>query len=408
MKSLILALLLASPFASLVAQVITQSAELPAPGRFGAVTFVIDSFAYAGLGETGSEQYPTQFFKYNSTTDEWSQIASFPGSGREHAVAFTLNGQGYVGLGFSFAGVDFTFHKDFFRYDPLADEWTAVADFGGEARVKAVAFVVDSTAYAGTGSNAGVLLNDFWKYDEESDIWVPVASLGNITPRQGAASAVVDGKAYLIGGRGDAGVFSEDILEFDPSAGDTWTVKRSIPGLQLESGAAFELNHQIYFGYGGNASGLHLYDPVENNATAFGQLPDLKSIDRGPIAFAIDSVTAFFGLGYSSVVANQPASYRKELWKLEVEIVSSVQYAQPGLSAKIIPAGPSVYRVLSDIREACGIMVYGLNAMPVYCREQVFPGEVFSLDIPTGIYCVAIQSTSGNVASQLLFHRSDN
>jgi len=169
MKSILLSSVLLVCLAHLTAQNVIQTADFPAQGRFGAVAFVIDTVAYAGLGEVGSEQYPKEFYKYETSTDTWTEIAQFPGSGREHAVAFTLDGLGYVGLGFSFAGVDFTYHQDFYRYDPLTDTWAPVSDFGGEGRVKAVAFVVDSIAYAGTGSNSGVMLNDFWKYDVEGN-----------------------------------------------------------------------------------------------------------------------------------------------------------------------------------------------------------------------------------------------
>jgi N-acetylneuraminic acid mutarotase len=371
------------------------------------VAFVIDSVAYSGLGEAGSEQYPKQFYKYEAGTDRWTEIASFPGTGREFAVAFTIGGFGYVGLGFSFAGVDVFYYKDFYRYDPVADVWTAIADFGGEPRVKAVAFVLDSIAYAGTGSNSGVMLDDFWKYDVNSNSWSVVGTMQMPDPFHGAATSVVDGKAYLVGGRGNAGVYFEHILEFDPANGESWALKKTIQGLTIEDGTAFALDHQVYFGYGGNASGLMRFDPATGVVSDFGSLPELKSINRGPVAFSIDSTKAYFGLGYSSVVANQPASYRNQFWQLEVEVISGIPQQHRLSTVAIARISNDTYQIIGENEGPYALDVFTTSGIRIASLPSISLYEQFKVQGYTAMYVFNLRNQSGDFRTDLIFNKSE-
>jgi len=221
---------------------------------------------------------------------------------------------------------------------------------------------------------------------------------------QGAAVTVVDDIAYLIGGRGNAGIFFEDIHEFDPSLGETWTVRKTIPGLALESGAAFTLDHQVYFGYGGNASNLQKFDPETNAVSDFGSLPGLESVDRGPVAFAIDSATAYFGLGYTSVIANQPASYRNQFWKLEVVGTSAVPSVQRPAFAKITPVAPGSYKVVGEDTAPYSVAIHSISGVPVTLLPSVMAQTTFEVAAPTGIYVFTVRNSAGETYSELTFH----
>ena len=70
----------------------------------------------------------------------WKTKASFPGAARHHPITFALDGNGYV-----LAGVTTTMVKDFYRYDPLSDSWTKMADFPGPARGFAYAVTNNAT-----------------------------------------------------------------------------------------------------------------------------------------------------------------------------------------------------------------------------------------------------------------------
>src|SRR5438128_1515649 len=80
--------------------------------------------------------------------------------------------------------------KDFWRYDPLTNVWTQIADFGGEPRAAAVGFTIGSKGYMGTGQNfcncgPGALFNDFWEYDPSANAWTQKRDFGG-SPRLSA------------------------------------------------------------------------------------------------------------------------------------------------------------------------------------------------------------------------------
>ena len=127
--------------------------------RTGAVSFVIGDFAYVGLGTDGDD-YFTDFWRYDPSRNFWEEIAPFPGIGRISAVAFATDGNGYVGTGFN-EDLETEELGDFWKYDPTSDEWTEIAPFGGSERYSAVAFSVNGQGYVGTGYD-GSFLKDFW------------------------------------------------------------------------------------------------------------------------------------------------------------------------------------------------------------------------------------------------------
>lgn len=149
---------------------------------------------------------------------------------RNGGVGFSLEiggkPYGFVGLGYD--GTNYL--RDFWRYDPEANNWTRVADYPGDAVRYAAAFVIDNKAYVGGGEDYdNNILGDFYSYDAEKDEWVngsdgnPVATCG--VPRAQAATFVCNGYGYLCGGiNGDA----LDVLErYDPAT-NSWTRLRRL------------------------------------------------------------------------------------------------------------------------------------------------------------------------------------
>ncbi len=160
------------------------------------------------LGEAGAGVYPKDFYKFDPALNQWTPIADFPGAGRETGIAYSVNGKGYVGLGVAFENTGTTVFNDFWRYDPTNNTWNQLGNFEGGARSKAAVYVLNGSAYVGTGANDQfVFLSDWWKYDPGTDNWTIQNNLGNLPPRYGAVAVVADNKAYLVGGRGNGGAF---------------------------------------------------------------------------------------------------------------------------------------------------------------------------------------------------------
>jgi N-acetylneuraminic acid mutarotase len=129
--------------------------------------FVLDGKGYMGTGLYGPDfsQLSQHFWEYDPQGDSWVAKTDFPGAGRYAAVGFSLAGKGYIGTGIaSYSESATTPFSDIWEYDPAGSSWTKISDFSGGARGAAVAFVLGSDVYVGTGVNSGAqLLRDVWR-----------------------------------------------------------------------------------------------------------------------------------------------------------------------------------------------------------------------------------------------------
>ena len=98
-----------------------------------------------------------------SSQPEWVQVASLPPAFQQthHSFAFSFGNYGYIVTGSSSTGV----RDDFYRYDPSTNAWTELAPFPGSERGFAIGDTWDGKAYFGFGSNNTSFLNDLWVFD---------------------------------------------------------------------------------------------------------------------------------------------------------------------------------------------------------------------------------------------------
>ncbi len=271
-------------------------------GRTGAVSFVINDTVYIGLGKDGSAHYK-DFWKYSKSEDQWVQIADFPGEARAYAQAFVLGEKAYIGLGrqYEYGNVDTTY-QDFYRYDPVANSWTRLNDFAGGARESAVGFMLNDTAYIGTGvDNNGKCRNDFWKYNGTTDSWTAVTAEFTGNKRGSAMAFSIDGKAYVTGGFyfDSYSVQLSDVHEYDPVT-NSWTEKIFADGINLSvnDGSAIGFRGKGYILYG-NKDKVVSYNPLNNEVKDLGNILSLEDSRMNPVCFELDD-TVYFGLGYYS------------------------------------------------------------------------------------------------------------
>lgn len=199
-----------------------KKASLPGLARDHSGSFVIGASAYIlggmhGDGGAGSV-YFTEVWAYDPQADLWSRKADLPEAVTEPAC-FVLGGKGYMGTGTLGSSSQLTGH--FWEYDPQIDRWTSRADFPGPERYGAVGFAVGNRGFFGTGLNsytvsAAGVFRDIWEYDAAADSWTKKAALGG--NGRGAAVAFVLGSTVYVG----SGVDSEARLRRD-----FW---RAIPG----------------------------------------------------------------------------------------------------------------------------------------------------------------------------------
>lgn len=191
--------------------------------RSGAAGFTIGNYSYVTTGYGTNSNRFVDTWRFDPAIQSWEKMADFPGEARNNAVAFVLDGKGYVGLGTNGTKM----YSDFYCYNPSSDSWERVADFAGGARYGSVAFTLKGTAYVGTGRDIDAVdYNDFYTFTANSSggTWTKVSS----TPqrRSFAFTFILDDVLYLGGGVGGTQTQST-FYAFD---GTTWTEKEPLSG----------------------------------------------------------------------------------------------------------------------------------------------------------------------------------
>lgn len=177
-------------------------ADFPGIGRNHPAMVLAGGKVMVGLGSNDSGNLG-DWWAYDVDSDTWEQRAAFTGGNRHHPFYFGIDGAAYVGFGHgNTENGNLTIYKDFHRYDPVADEWTPLGDFPGEARVAGTQFAKDGYGYilSGDGDNHGPLdYGEFWQYDPDGDSWTELAAHPG-GARWAPGSFVLGCYAYLTSG----------------------------------------------------------------------------------------------------------------------------------------------------------------------------------------------------------------
>ena len=205
------------------------------PTRIGAVSFTIGDKIYVGLGYNDNKGQTTvpgyllsDFWEYNTITDEWTERApfAFGNSPRMNAVAFVVNGRGYVGFGQG--------NSDLWEYNPQTDSWTqksSCPSSGGQ-----VACNIGMSGYVGVS-------NGWWKYTPATDSWTELANLP--FSAGGLSCGSVNNRMYI------SGIYSVGNnewsinYEYNPE-NNSWTEKTAKPVKRYYS-ESFVINDTIFY-----------------------------------------------------------------------------------------------------------------------------------------------------------------
>jgi hypothetical protein len=267
-------------------------------GRHSATAFSLNGMGYVGLGDgyVGSN-----FWKYDPLVNEWSQITPFPGSNRQGAASFVIGDKGYVGGG----GTDL---QDFWSYDPILNSWTRVADFPGINYYRTYGFSVNGKGYVVARTPS----SNFWEYDAVSDKWTqkkdfPISS--DAYPFYPDAGFIINNKIYIYSADGTTA--DNQLWEYDINS-DTWTRKADVFGSYLDSWTTgFSANGN---GYIRGEEYLFKYNPTLDSWTI---LPQNKNIPGGSgyrglsISFKINELV-YFGTSFAMYGTDQ-STY--DLWE---------------------------------------------------------------------------------------------
>ncbi|MBK9543277.1 MAG: T9SS type A sorting domain-containing protein [Bacteroidetes bacterium] len=235
----------------------------------------------------------------------WTRKANFIGGPRTRAVKFSIANQIYYGTGNVVGGNAES--SDFYKYDISTDSWTQVASLP-KGMQAGVGFSIGTKGYAGMGWLSGNAFVDFYEYDPSSNTWITRASWpGPLT--NDANSFVVNGKAYVGGGDGPYGNPTiSNFYQFDPLL-NSWSQKADIPAPGRRSSGTFSIGNFGYMGVGSNddlgvsLSDYYKYDPLNNSWSAIADFPFASTSSRN-CAFTIN------GYGYSTNYLNLGQIYK--------------------------------------------------------------------------------------------------
>ncbi|MGZ3811335.1 MAG: Kelch repeat-containing protein [Mucilaginibacter sp.] len=186
------------------------------------------------------------------TTGQWIKMASCPSGGRFSGVAFGIGTKGYVGLGTG-EGSNGPYLKDFWSFDPEANQWAKKADFPAGPVRECTSFVIGNTGYVCLGTNMGTISpnNTLYAYDPNSDTWIQKANSTSLETVDVVGLAAA-GRGYVI-----TGFYSTQFLSYSPFQ-DTWTTMPNFPGPERSAASGFVINDELYLG-GGNSGGMLYY-----------------------------------------------------------------------------------------------------------------------------------------------------
>jgi N-acetylneuraminic acid mutarotase len=219
----------------------TNGSPIPTP-RIEVSATAVGDFVYV-IGGFNAQGQPTNIVEvYNTKNSTWTLAAPLPHPLHHTAAATSFDGKIYVVGGF--LDSQWNPSNKLFIYDPPKNQWHEAKQMP-TARGSLTASFVDGILYAVGGqsflssssSPSGILTTNE-AYDPSSNTWKTKAPM--LTARHHAASAVVNGKLYVIGGRvaGISPTVNVDVNEvYDPGK-NTWTSLASMPSKRSGIAAA--------------------------------------------------------------------------------------------------------------------------------------------------------------------------
>ena len=194
-----------------------ELASFPYLGRDHPAMILADDKIFVGMGSIDGENLG-DWWQYDILNDNWSEKTNFNFGDRHHPFYFSINNIPYVGFGHGNSqNNDVLIYNDFYRYNITSETWTQLNDFPSEARVAGTQFSYNGKGYvmSGDGDDHEPLdSGELWEYNPISDTWSQLASHPG-GARWAPGSFVIDCTVYLTSGyESPSDTYYNDILKF--------------------------------------------------------------------------------------------------------------------------------------------------------------------------------------------------
>lgn len=277
---------------------ITRCQDIPF-GRVSAMAWSMDGKGYLFGGRDSVNTLHNDLWEYNATEDVWKQIGETPLTPRVNGVACVADGKAYVGLGFhQRVYQSSSYLQDWWKYDPMLDEWTRLADFPNKNTVGPSVYVKDDKIYCvhgfGTGFTADVVV-----YDIAQDKWCQIETKKYIDRAcMAGAGTTLDDRCFYGTGYNTSTLNNWYEIDFL----GLWGRRADVPGARQKATCVATDKYIYIVGgrmFGGTLTGGKLYDDVlsydiHNDVWAYAGMLNVPV--EGAFAFTINSV-AYVGGG---------------------------------------------------------------------------------------------------------------
>jgi N-acetylneuraminic acid mutarotase len=240
---------------------------------------------------------------YTSYSQNWIEVSEFPGSPRDDGTGFIINNTAFVGTGLS---QWWSNEADFYGFDLSSEHWYGIASIPvSEARQYACGFSVNNLGYLFGGYNGMEFLNDLWCYDPISNSWTIKTALPSVG-RAGSSCFVIDNLVYIVGGKTVESTAIDEVWCYNPSE-DSWTQKNTLTYGKIWRAASTILANKGYIIFGKTENNeyknnLFEYNPVSDSWTEISIFPaqgrthaSLFSLDNSLfVCFGIDTFSNSF------------------------------------------------------------------------------------------------------------------
>jgi N-acetylneuraminic acid mutarotase len=216
----------------------TTKASLPVRLSFTNGAGLISGKLYVSGGwtldiRTQDSRFSNALYVYDPPSNTWAKKANMP---RPVAMGVTgvLNGKLYVVTGYCDTNACVSaYTRRVYRYDPVTNSWNTSLPAAPHYHIGGAGGVINGKFYVVGGKGAGSVTNWLDVYDPASNTWSTRAPMP--TARDGTGAAVHNGKLYVIGGRDVNGHWLRTVEVYDPVS-NAWTTKAPMPTLRSELG----------------------------------------------------------------------------------------------------------------------------------------------------------------------------
>jgi N-acetylneuraminic acid mutarotase len=242
-------------------------------------------------------------------TETWDTLTSLPsGTGRQYAVAFSFQNTGFI-----FGGISGnTFFNDLLKYDVALNSWTFVTPIPAAARMGSASFVLNGIAYIIGGRTASALsINEVWAYDILNDSWQQKNDLP-FGARWRSASTLHNNKGYIALGRDENDRFCNELFEYDELS-DSWNQISTFPLAGRTYSSMLSFNNDLFLMTGLDSIGNNYNDlwRINTDSLIWQQLSTIPGNGRrGGICFN-DNQSIYYSTGVT-----QNGTRLRETWKI--------------------------------------------------------------------------------------------